>query len=40
MSCYCYYVGGLDSTKSTIVNRHKIKFVFFGPFFIGWSDKL
>jgi hypothetical protein len=34
-SCYCYYVGGINKEKTTIVKKIKVNIKFFGSFFIG-----
>jgi len=34
-SCYCYYLGGLDEEKVTIVKNIRIPIYFLGPFFFG-----
>jgi len=34
-ACYCYYLGGVDKEKVTIVKKNKILIRFFGSFFLG-----
>lgn len=34
-SFFCYYVGGMSKSKTTIVKKNKIDIAFFGPFFFG-----